>query len=221
MENMKLKTLIVDDEAELRKSVASILAHSLKDYDFDITEAENGFQEIQFAKNQFWDMILMDVRMPEINGLEALTQIKEIDPRTFVVIMTAHSNLNDAILAIKEGAYDYVEKPVHVDKLTNIVKKCIDAKNMISELSASNPIFDDDIESEIVGQNEKMKEVFNLIYKVKVLFAAPTAFRAVRKEDPDALLQTYDLCAPCRKDLTDMKQKIHKDFFKQGKMKNG
>ncbi|MFN3454242.1 MAG: sigma-54-dependent transcriptional regulator [Pseudobdellovibrio sp.] len=163
---MKLKTLIVDDEVELRKSVASILTNTVTDVEFDITEASNGREAIELAKKEFWDLILMDVKMPEVDGLEALKQIKEIDPRTFVVIMTAHSNLNDAVVAIKEGAYDYVEKPVHADKLSSIVKKSIEAHEMISELTASNPIFDDDIESEIVGQNTKMKEVFNLIYKL-------------------------------------------------------
>src|SRR4051812_25729537 len=118
------------------------------------------------VKSKPYDLILMDVRMPEMNGLDALKEIKEHDPRTFVVIMTAHSNLNDAVLAIKEGAYDYVEKPVSPEKLGTIVKKSIEAHDMITNLTASNPIFDDDIDSEIVGNNSKMKEVFNLIYKL-------------------------------------------------------
>ena len=163
---MNLNTLIVDDEQELRKSVASILQNSIPDVTFNITEASNGREAIELAKKEFWDLILMDVRMPEVDGLEALRQIKEHDPRTFVVIMTAHSNLNDAVIAIKDGAYDYVEKPVSPEKLTAIVRKSIEAHEMITELTASNPIFDDDIESEIVGQNSKMKEVFNLIYKL-------------------------------------------------------
>lgn len=166
---MILKTLIVDDEMELRKSVASILQNlqqSMPDVQFDIAEASNGREALEKAKKEFWSLILMDVKMPEMDGLEALKQIKEHDPRTFVVIMTAHSNLNDAVAAIKEGAYDYVEKPVSPEKLTGIVKKSIEASELITSLSASNPIFDDDIESEIVGQNSKMKEVFNLIYKL-------------------------------------------------------
>jgi len=163
---MILKTLIVDDEVELRKSVMSILKNSMTDVTFEISEAANGLQAVEMVKKDSWDLVLMDVRMPELDGLEALKQIKEHDPRIFVVIMTAHSNLNDAVVAIKEGAYDYVEKPVSADKLTAIVKKSIEATEMITELSASNPIFDDDIESEIVGRNTKMKEVYNLIYKL-------------------------------------------------------
>lgn len=164
---MNLKTLIVDDEAELRKSVASILKNTQLGIQFDIEEASNGKEAVDKIKaGGEWDLILMDVRMPEMNGLEALKEIKEHDPSTFVVIMTAHSNLNDAIAAIKEGAYDYLEKPVSPEKLTDIVKKSLEAHEMVSNLAASNPIFDDDIESEIVGSNSKMKEVFNLIYKL-------------------------------------------------------
>lgn len=162
----KLKTLIVDDEAELRKSVASILRNTQLGIEFEIEEASNGREALERVKAHPFELILMDVRMPEMDGLEALKEIKEHDPRTFVVIMTAHSNLNDAVVAIKEGAYDYVEKPVSPEKLTDIVKKSLEAQEMVSNLTASNPIFDDDIESEIVGSNSKMKEVFNLIYKL-------------------------------------------------------
>lgn len=163
---IKLKTLIVDDETELRKSVVSILKNTNLNIEFEIEEASNGREALDKVKLTPYDLILMDVRMPEMNGLIALKEIKEHDPRTFVVIMTAHSNLNDAVIAIKEGAYDYVEKPVSPEKLNDIVRKSLQAHEMISNLTASNPIFDDDIESEIVGNNSKMKEVFNLIYKL-------------------------------------------------------
>lgn len=163
---VKLRTLIVDDETELRKSVATILKNTNLNIDFLIEEASNGREALDKVQQTPFDLILMDVRMPEMNGLDALKEIKEHDPRTFVVIMTAHSNLNDAVIAIKEGAYDYVEKPVSPEKLTDIVRKSLQAHEMISNLTASNPIFDDDIESEIVGNNSKMKEVFNLIYKL-------------------------------------------------------
>lgn len=165
---MKLTALIVDDELELRKSVVSILKNmeQSESLSFEFAEASTGLEAIEKAKTQFWDLILMDVRMPEMDGLTALHHIKEADPRTFVVIMTAHSNLKDAITAIKDGAYDYLEKPVSPEKLHSIVKKSIEAKAMVQNLTASNPIFDDDIDSEIVGNNAKMKEVFNLIYKL-------------------------------------------------------
>ncbi|MCX7978705.1 MAG: response regulator, partial [Bdellovibrionaceae bacterium] len=139
MNREPLKLLIVDDEPELRRSVASILQSILPEVQIHVTEAENGMQAVQKAKSERFDMILMDVKMPELNGLEALHRIKEHDPRTFVVIMTAHSNLNDAVLAIKEGAYDYLEKPVKPDVLADIVRKSLQAREMVTNLALSNP----------------------------------------------------------------------------------
>lgn len=164
MTNMSV--LIVDDEDELRKCIVSILKPSIPEVEFQITEAANGKEALSlFSKGDF-DLVLMDVRMPEMNGLEALQLMKEKDPRTFVVIMTAHSNLTDAVTAIKDGAYDYVEKPVDPTRLTEIVRKSLAAREMVSSLALSNPIFDDDVESEFVGSSQKMKEVFGLIYKL-------------------------------------------------------
>lgn len=164
--NQQLNTLIVDDEMELRKNVISILKNTMPEVDFHIEEASNGVEALNSVKSKSWDFILMDVKMPEMNGLEALSAIKEHDPRTLVVIMTAHSNLHDAVTAIKEGAYDYIEKPIKAEKLTQIVRKALEARELVSSLALSNPIFDDDIESEFVGNAQKMKEVFSLIYKL-------------------------------------------------------
>ncbi|MEN0059026.1 MAG: response regulator, partial [Bdellovibrio sp.] len=162
----QMHTLIVDDEAELRRSVISILTSTMPEIDFVIDEAGTGKEALEKVKQQQWDLVLMDVKMPEMNGLEALTAIKEHDPRTFVVLMTAHSNLHDAVLAIKEGAYDYVEKPVQSQRISEIVRKSLEARDLVSSLALSNPIFDDDIDTEFVGGSSKMKEVFNLIYRL-------------------------------------------------------
>jgi two-component system, NtrC family, response regulator AtoC len=163
---LKLRALIVDDEPELRRSVIAILRGTLTGFEFETEEASTGLQAVQMARNGGWDLVLMDVRMPELDGLEALKQIKEHDPRTFVVLMTAHANLQDAIESIKHGAYDYVEKPVQPEKLAKIVTKAVEAREMVSGLVMSNPIFDDDIDSEFVGASSQMKKVFDLIYRL-------------------------------------------------------
>src|SRR5688500_15552350 len=115
-----MRTLIVDDESELRRSVASILENFNLGVTFRIEEASTGLEAIGKVKAEPFDLVLMDVRMPELDGLQALAQIKEHDPRTLVVIMTAHSNLQDAVTAIKEGAYDYLEKPVKAERIHEI-----------------------------------------------------------------------------------------------------
>ncbi len=166
----KLNTLIVDDEAELRKSVISILQSTMPEIQFTIEEAGTGREALEKVKTHQYDLVLMDVKMPEMNGLEALAAIKEHDPKTFVVLMTAHSNLQDAVVAIKDGAYDYCEKPVQPETLAQIVRKSLEARELVSSLALSNPIFDDDIESDIesefVGSSQKMSDVFKLIYRL-------------------------------------------------------
>ncbi len=162
----RIQALIVDDEAELRKSVISVLRNSMPDLEFDIAEAVDGIDAVAKFKSGDWDLVLMDVRMPGLNGIEALRMIKAHDPRTFVVLMTAHSNLQDAVNAIKEGAYDYLEKPVQPDKLVEIVTRANEAREMVSRLALSNPIFDEDIDSEFVGNSKKMRDVFDLIARL-------------------------------------------------------
>lgn len=163
---LKLNVLIVDDELELIKSIVSILTSTLPEYAWTIVEANNGQSALDAVKNNSFDLVLMDVRMPEMDGLEALKAIKELDPRIFVVIMTAHSNLQDAITAIKFGAFDYTEKPIDPAKLTGLVKKAIETKEMVSNLTLSSPILDDDIDSKFVGSSEKMREIFDLINRL-------------------------------------------------------
>lgn len=162
----QMSVLIVDDEAELRQNVSTILQTAIPEVQFRIQEASNGKEAIEIFEKDDFDLVVMDVRMPEMNGMEALKMIKDSDPRTFVVIMTAHSNLQDAITAIKDGAYDYIEKPLNPQRLAEIVRKSLEAREMVSSLALSNPIFDDDVESEFVGISQKMKEVFGLIYKL-------------------------------------------------------
>ena len=162
----ELRALIVDDEAELRKSVISILKTSLPNFQFHIDEAADGVEALEKYKAGTWDLVLMDVRMPRMSGLEALRAIKSHDPRTFVMLMTAHANIQDAIQAVKEGAYDYIEKPVQPEKLIEVVTRATEAREMVTRLTISNPIFDDDIDSEFVGSSKKMRDVFELIHRL-------------------------------------------------------
>lgn len=162
----EVRVLIVDDESELRKSVASVLHSAMPAFEFKISEAGDGREALDKVKADDFDLVLMDVRMPEMDGLEALSQIKALDPRIFVVIMTAHSNLQDAVTAIKGGAYDYVEKPVQPEKLAQIVTKALETQEMVSSLAISAPVLDDDVDSEFVGSSKKMREIFDLINRL-------------------------------------------------------
>jgi DNA-binding NtrC family response regulator len=88
------------------------------------------------------------------------------NPKTFVVLMTAHANLNDAVEAIKSGAFDYIEKPVQPEQLSKMVNKVLETRAIINEVVLSTPIMDDDIDSNFVGNSESMYEVFDLIRRL-------------------------------------------------------
>ena len=160
-----LNILIVDDEADLRSAVRTIINESFLQ-PVNIKEADNAETALRFVDQEDYDFIFMDVRMPGMSGLDALSKIKSMDPRIMVVILTAHSNLQDAVKAIKNGAYDYLTKPIDTVSVLKILNEGITAKRMVSDLAVSAPIFDDDIDTEIVGTSKKMKEVFDLVYRL-------------------------------------------------------
>ena len=157
--NKKANILVVDDEYGVRQSFNMIL----KDQ-YGVLVAENGQEALDiFTKNSI-DLILLDIRLPDINGLDLLEKIKSIDPNTEVVMVTAVKEITTAVKAIKLGAYDYLVKPFIVEDIINIVNRAIEKHSLVkqvtylrNELERYHP-FD-----EIIGQDKKMKEIFNLI----------------------------------------------------------
>lgn len=160
-----LNILIADDEPDLRKYIIHFLTQSLTT-PMSFTEADNGQEALDYAKKENFDLILLDVKMPIMDGLEALTHIIQMETNSFVVMITAHANVRDAVAAIKEGAYDYLEKPLNKDKVIEIFNKALEAKNLVEQISLSFPILESDVESKIIGHSKPMKEVFDLIKRI-------------------------------------------------------
>jgi len=157
------KVLVVDDDSALRLSVKSILINSSQK--FSIEEAFDGVDAVEKVKNQGFNIVLLDVDMPRLSGLEALNQIKQHDPSIIVIIMTAYANIDDAVKAVKLGAYNYLSKPVNSDELLTVVNHSIDAYNLISNAAASSPILMD-AGRKIIGNTEPMKKVYNIINRL-------------------------------------------------------
>lgn len=160
-----IKILIVDDEPVLRSSLVTILEQEIQE-PITCDQASNGREALSLIEKNTYELVIMDVKMPEMDGLTALQKIKEVDPKIFVVILTAHSNVRDAIEAIKEGAFDYLEKPIQREKLVEIYKQSQQAKNLVREAVSSLPILDDGDDSDFPSDSEKMKDVFSLVHKV-------------------------------------------------------
>jgi DNA-binding NtrC family response regulator len=160
-----LNVLVVDDDQGLRLSVSSTLKNTGR---FKVDEAFDGMKAMEMVKAasaEPYSVVILDVDMPRLNGLEALKLIKEHDPRIVVLVMTAYANIDDAVTAVKQGAYNYISKPVKSDDLVQMVDKALEAHAMISSVAGSAPIL---IEAgrKFVGNNVEMQKVFNIIHKL-------------------------------------------------------
>lgn len=159
----KHKILVVDDEKIVRES----LFHWFEDEGYSVDTAENALVALkQFDKGKY-DLILLDMKMPGMSGLELLSKLKEIDKDTVVILITAFASVPTAIQALKEGAYDYVTKPVDPDELNNLVKNAIEQKSLKNEnYLLKNKIEQMIIPENLIGESEEMRKIFELITSV-------------------------------------------------------
>jgi DNA-binding NtrC family response regulator len=157
------KILVVDDEKIVRES----LFHWFEDEGYSVDTAEDAQDALkQFDKDKY-DLILLDMKMPGMSGLELLSKIKEIDTESMVIIITAFASVPTAIQALKEGAYDYVTKPVDPDELNNLVKNAIEQKSLKDEnYLLKNKIEQMIIPENLIGESEEMRKIFELINTV-------------------------------------------------------
>ncbi len=161
-----IRILIVDDDQGLRFSVRETLIHALAqkgNYEFD--EAFDGLNAVEKTRAQHYDVVLLDIDMPRLNGLEALKLIKEQDPSTVVIMMTAFASIDDAVCAVKDGAYNYLSKPVKTEELLRLIERALHAQAMISSIAASAPILME-AGRKIIGNTAEMQKVFNIIYRL-------------------------------------------------------
>src|SRR6185312_2113056 len=156
------KILVVDDDADLRLSVSSALSES----HYRVDQAKDGEEAVNRVRAGSYQLVLLDVNMPNMSGLEALKEIKAYDPSIIVIMLTAYSNVRDAIEATKEGAYNYLEKPIKAENLVYLVDKALKAHNLVKSISLSAPVVKLPGGTTFVGQSSEMKKVFNVIDKL-------------------------------------------------------
>lgn len=157
------KVLVVDDDLILRESLAKALMLS----GFIVQAVENGELAVNRVRSEEFDLVVMDVNMPVLNGLEALEQIKMINNSIIVIILTAFSNINDAVKAVKNGAYNYLEKPIKHENLAALIKRALKARSLVETSAFSSPVSSvKDLDKNFVGQSDVMQKVFNIISKL-------------------------------------------------------
>ena len=116
------RILIVDDEEDFRAIVKEILI----DEEFSAAEASNGLNAIEIFKNNSFDAVLLDLRMPQMDGIKTMQKLKKIDPHIPIIILTAFGDIPTAVEAVKQGAYDFITKPPEFDKLISIIKRAVE-----------------------------------------------------------------------------------------------
>jgi len=155
---MKPKILVVDDESSHRKMIDAVLS----DEGYEIKQADDGQAAIDAVENGFYDLILMDIRMGKVGGLEALARIKEISPGIPIIIMTAYASVDTAVDALKAGAYDYLTKPLDIDELKILVGKALRFHQLEKENIYLKERLNDRFDfSNIIGRGPAMKTLFD------------------------------------------------------------
>lgn len=117
----KISVLVVDDEKDSRKGIAHFLLKS----NFDVVTAGNGKEALESFKENHPDLILTDMRMPEMSGIELLKEIKSIAPQTEVIIMTAYGEVDSYLEAMNLGAFEYLNKPIKINELMKVINKIV------------------------------------------------------------------------------------------------
>jgi two-component system, NtrC family, response regulator PilR len=155
-----INILVVDDDLSLRKMLTFVLAKE----GYRVEEAANGVDALKKLKGRNFDLVISDIRMPDLNGIELLKKIKSHDQDLPVIMITAYAATNDAIEAMKLGAEDYIMKPFSLDELKIIISKSLHKQNIEREnVALKEQLSDKEKFENIVGADPKMHKIFELI----------------------------------------------------------
>lgn len=155
------KIIIIDDDESTRETLSTYL----NELEYETYSADCGRKGVELVKKINPDLVISDVNMPDITGLEVLKQIKEFDELIQVIIITAFDDMNTTIMAMQKGAYDYLEKPVDINRLKISIGRSLENRKMSQRLEAIMPTgtVDIDMNNVIVGKSTIMREIFKKI----------------------------------------------------------
>jgi len=157
------RILVVDDEEQMRDLLAKVLERK----GYQVSVCGDGAEALAFLEREPVDLVITDVRMPGLNGMEALRAIKELNPEIVVLIMTAFGSIDQAVQAVKEGAYDYINKPFKIDEILLTIEKALAERRLRHEVTTLRQELRTRYHFEnLIGKSRAMQEVFGLIEQV-------------------------------------------------------
>ena len=168
------KILIIEDEASIRRVLSKIISEESDTYHVD--DAEDGIIGLEKIKNTDYDLILCDIKMPKMDGVEVLEALKKIKPEIPIVMISGHGDMETAIQTMRLGAFDYISKPPDLNRLLNTVRNALDKKQLVVENKILKKIVSKNYE--MIGESEAISHIKSMIEKVakteaRVLITGP------------------------------------------------
>ncbi len=164
------KILVVDDEASIRRTLRDVLEYEK----YVIDEAVDGYEAINKVKEQKYDAIILDIKMPKMDGMEVLERIQLLVPDTPVIMISGHANIDTAVEAVKKGAFDFVSKPPDLNRLFITIRNALDRSNLVIETKTLRRKVDTYKTQEIVGGSDPIRQLKQMLDTV-----APTDSRVL------------------------------------------
>jgi DNA-binding NtrC family response regulator len=153
--------LVIEDKDSMQK----MLAATLESEGYEVEAACDGQSGIDKAKEKRFDVILTDLKLPGLDGIKVLSQVKQIDPEASIIVMTAYGTIETAVQAMRMGAFDFLTKPFDTDHLSMIIRRAMENRRLVAENSLLREELGHGL-NDIIGVSEKIKEVTDLVKKV-------------------------------------------------------
>jgi len=164
------KILVIDDEPAIRKALKEILEYE----SFEVTDVEDGASALKLVEKEIFDLIFCDIKMPRMDGIEVLAKIREKGIETPIVIMTGHGTVETAVEALKKGAYDFIQKPLDLNRILVTVRNGTNQNALEKETKTLRRKVNKNLSSNIVGESAPIEEIKKMIDTV-----APTEARVL------------------------------------------
>ena len=168
------KILIIEDEAAIRRVLTKIISEENEAY--NVEQAEDGLLGIEMIKNNDYDLVLCDIKMPKMDGVEVLEKAKKIKPEVPIVMISGHGDLDTAVNTMRLGAFDYISKPPDLNRLLNTVRNALDRKVLVVENKRLKKKVSKNYE--MIGESDSINHIKEIIEKVaatdaRVLITGP------------------------------------------------
>ena len=156
------KILIVDDEASIRRTLRDILEYEK----YEVEETKNGLECLVKLKKENYDVVIMDIKMPKMDGIEALERVQLITPDTPVIMISGHANIDSAVEAVKKGAFDFISKPPDLNRLLITIRNAIDRASLVTEKKVLQRKVARYKTQDIIGKSSIMEKIRETIDRV-------------------------------------------------------